>query len=101
MIIYEAINDISHNIFQTEIYFYSPLLKENPQDLLYILQTPRLLGTTIEYNSNLQHQGVFNQCSSCELVLEPSPLVPLVMVALVPPGDTLRMIASHQKKHSD
>ena len=46
---------IRHNIIQTDVYFYSPLLKENPQDLLYTLQTPRLLRTAIEYNSNLRH----------------------------------------------
>ena len=50
----------------------------------------------VSYNPE---ENISNACPSCELVLEPSPLVPLVMEALVLLGDKQRKIASKRKKH--
>lgn len=63
---------------------------------ILILEMPE--NSTGKYLGNLQHQGEFNDCCSHKPVLKPSPSVPLVMKAMVPPEDTPCKGASHRKK---
>lgn len=46
------------------------------------------------FQQSLKSQWAINERSSCELILEPSPLIPPVKEALVPLGDSLYMVAS-------
>ena len=57
-----------------------------------------LVNTTESLQRSLTTPKNINECCSCEPAHKPSPLIPLVIEALVPLGDTQYKNVSHQNK---